>query len=136
MALDWLGGCRSTLEDGDLTGLLVGHTTKTTAAQIYRAMLEASAFGTRRVVEALEAGGVRVRGITACGGLVANELLMQLLADATGRNVNIVGSGLASAIGAAIRSTHQHTQNAQYAHPHNTLVSNRSVGQPSDVNLN
>ena len=88
LALDWWNGNRSVLVDADLSGLLVGMTLATKAPEIYRALLEATAFGTRVIVEAFESAGVPVTRIVACGGLPErNELLMQIYADVTGRDV-------------------------------------------------
>ena len=79
VALDWWNGNRSILVDADLTGLLVGATLATRPPDIYRALLEATAFGTRVIIEALECVGRAHRAIVACGGLPdQNRLLMQL----------------------------------------------------------
>ena len=84
LALDWWNGNRSVLVDADLRGLLVGMTLATTPAEIYRALIEATAFGTRVIVEAFERAGVPVDAIVACGGLPErNPLLMQIYADVT-----------------------------------------------------
>src|SRR5439155_25579278 len=69
LALDWWNGNRSILVDADLSGLLVGLTLATTAPEIYRALLEATAFGTRMVIESFERSGLPVERIVACGGL-------------------------------------------------------------------
>jgi L-ribulokinase len=103
LALDWWNGCRTPLVDADLSGLLVGLTVTTEPHEIYRALLEATAFGTRRVVETFEAGGVQIREVIACGGLAErNRLLLQLTADITGREVLASSVPHASAVGAAI----------------------------------
>ena len=82
LALDWWNGNRSVLVDADLRGLLVGMTLATTAPEIYRALIEATAFGTRVIVDAFEDAGVPVERIVACGGLPdRNRLLMQIYAD-------------------------------------------------------
>ena len=73
LALDWWNGNRSVLVDADLSGLLVGMTLATRAPEIYRALIEATAFGTRVIVDAFESAGVRVDGIVACGGLPAAQ---------------------------------------------------------------
>ena len=88
LALDWWNGNRSVLVDADLRGLIVGMTLATSPPEIYRALLEATAFGTRVVIEALERSGVPVDAIVACGGLPdRNPLLMQIFADVTGRTI-------------------------------------------------
>ncbi len=103
MALDWWNGCRTPLVDADLSGLLIGLTVTTEPHEIYRALLEATAFGTRRVIETFEAGGVQIREVIACGGLAErNRLLLQLTADITGREVLVSPVPHASAVGAAI----------------------------------
>ena len=89
LALDWWNGNRSVLVDADLRGLLVGMTLATRAPEIYRALIEATAFGTRVIIEAFESAGVTVDEVVACGGLPErNKLLMQIYADVTGREVH------------------------------------------------
>jgi L-ribulokinase len=103
LALDWWNGNRSVLVDADLRGLLVGMTLATRAPEIYRALIEATAFGTRVIVEALESAGVRVDRIVACGGLPErNALLMQIFADVTGRDFSVAASVQAPALGSAM----------------------------------
>jgi len=103
MALDWWNGCRTPLVDADLSGLLVGLTVATEPHEIYRALLESTAFGTRRVIETFEAGGVTITEVIACGGLAErNQLLLQLTADIIGREVLVAPVQHASAVGAAI----------------------------------
>jgi L-ribulokinase len=103
LALDWWNGNRSVLVDADLRGLLVGMTLATTAPEIYRALIEASAFGTRVIVDAFEQGGVPVERIVACGGLPdRNRLLMQIYADVTGREIAVAASRQTPALGSAM----------------------------------
>jgi L-ribulokinase len=103
LALDWWNGNRSILVDVDLTGSLVGATLATTAPQVYRSLIEATAFGTRMIVEAFEAAGVAVNDIVTCGGLPErNPLLMQIYADVTGRELRIGASAQAPALGSAM----------------------------------
>jgi L-ribulokinase len=103
LALDWWNGNRSTLVDVELSGLLIGATLATTAPDIYRALLESTAFGTREIIEALTSNGVPVTRIVAAGGLPErNKLLMQIYADVTNREFGIVRSALAGALGAAM----------------------------------
>jgi L-ribulokinase len=103
LALDWWNGNRSVLVDADLTGLVVGMDLGTTAPEIYRGLLEATAFGTRVIVEAFESAGVPVERIVACGGLPErNRLLMQIYADATGREFAVAASAQAPALGSAM----------------------------------
>jgi L-ribulokinase len=90
LALDWWNGNRSVLVDVDLTGVLLGMTLATKAEEIYRALIEATAFGTRTIIEAFESKGVEVKALVACGGLPEkNKLLMQIYADVTGREIKL-----------------------------------------------
>jgi L-ribulokinase len=103
LALDWWNGNRSVLVDVDLTGLLLGATLATKAEEIYRALIEATAYGTRVIVEALEANGVPVTELVACGGLPEkNKLLMQIYSDVTGREFKVAASKQAGALGSAM----------------------------------
>lgn len=103
LALDWWNGNRSVLVDANLTGLLVGATLATRAPEIYRALLEATAFGTRVIIEALETHGVPVNELVACGGLPEkNKLLMQIYADVTGREFKVAASKQTPALGSAM----------------------------------
>jgi L-ribulokinase len=103
LALDWWNGNRSVLVNADLTGLLVGMTLATRPAEVYRALIEATAFGTRLIVEAFEASGVAVDSIIACGGLPErNTLLLQVYADVLRRPVTVAASTQAPALGAAM----------------------------------
>jgi|SRR5581483_2495195 L-ribulokinase len=103
LALDWWNGNRSVLVDVDLSGLLIGATLATRAPEIYRALIEATAFGTRVIIEALEQHDVPVTELVACGGLPEkNKLLMQIYADVTGREFKIAASKQTSALGAAM----------------------------------
>jgi L-ribulokinase len=103
MALDWWNGCRTPLVDADLSGLLLGLTAQTEPHEIYRALLEATAFGTRRVMETFEQGGIPIREVIACGGLAErNALLLQLTADIVGREVLAAPVQHASGVGAAV----------------------------------
>jgi L-ribulokinase len=103
LALDWWNGNRSVLVDVDLTGLLVGATLATNAPEMYRALIEATAFGTRVIVEAFEQNGVPVNEIVTCGGLPEkNKLLMQIYADVTGRELKVTASQQTPALGSAM----------------------------------
>lgn len=103
LALDWWNGNRSVLVDADLSGLLMGMTLATTAPEIYRALIEATAFGTRVIIDAFEKGGVRIDRVVACGGLPErNRLLMQIYADVTGRAWRIAASSQTPALGSAM----------------------------------
>lgn len=103
LALDWWNGCRSVLMDSELSGLLVGATLGTRPHEIYRAMIEATAFGTRRIIQAFTSQGVPIRRLVACGGLAKkNPLLMQIYADVTGRPIHVAASEQTCALGAAM----------------------------------
>jgi L-ribulokinase len=104
VALDWESGNRSVLVDHHLSGVIAGLTLATEPHEVYRALLESTAFGTRVIVEALEAGGVPVTEYIAAGGLVKNAFLMQMYADVLRRPVSLAGSAQAPALGAAIHA--------------------------------
>ena len=105
IALDWWNGNRSTLVDVDLTGMMLGMNLATRAPDIYRALIEATAFGTREIIEAFEAQGVEVRELVAAGGLPEkNALLRQIYADVTGRTFKLSGSAQAPALGSAMHA--------------------------------
>jgi len=103
LALDWWNGNRSVLVDADLTGMLMGATLATQAPEIYRALIEATAYGTRVIVEAFENNGVAVNEIVTCGGLPEkNALFMQIYADVTGRELKVTDSKQTPALGSAM----------------------------------
>ncbi len=103
LALDWWNGNRSVLVDVDLTGLLVGATLATRPEEIYRALIEATAYGTRVIVEAFQHNGVPIHELVACGGLPKkNKLLMQIYADVTGCPIRISASKQTPALGSAM----------------------------------
>ncbi|MFC5531455.1 ribulokinase [Cohnella yongneupensis] len=103
LALDWWNGNRSVLMDADLTGVVVGLTLQTKPEEIYRTLLEATAFGTRQIIEAFTRSGVTVDELYACGGLPQrNKLLMQIYSDVTGREIKIADSTQTAALGAAM----------------------------------
>jgi L-ribulokinase len=107
LALDWWNGNRSVLVDADLTGLLLGATLATPPEAIFRALIEAAAFGTRQIIEAFEAQGLHTKDVVACGGLPAkNKLLMQTFADVIGREIQVAKHPQScSALGAAIHAS-------------------------------
>ena len=103
VALDWVNGNRSVLVDVDLSGLILGATMATKAHEVYRALIEATAFGTRTIIESFEASGVPINDIVACGGLPdKNKLLMQIYADITKREFSIAASTQAPALGSSM----------------------------------
>lgn len=103
VALDWWNGNRSILVDVDLTGLIIGMTLATKPEDIYRALIEATAYGTRVIIESFEKSGVPVTELVAAGGLPGrNKLLMQIYADVTGRTIQVTGTEQAGAFGSAM----------------------------------
>lgn len=103
LALDWNNGNRTILVDQQLTGLLLGQTLYTTPAEIYRALIEATAFGALTIIRRFEEYGVKVEQIVNCGGIAEkNPLVMQIYADVTGRPIRISRSAQTCALGAAI----------------------------------
>lgn len=101
LALDWWNGNRSVLVDADLSGLLIGMTLTTRAEEVYRALVEATAFGTRKIVENFRENGVPVEEFIATGGIAEKSpFVMQLYADVLGMDIRIAGGS--SALGAAI----------------------------------
>jgi L-ribulokinase len=103
LVLDWWNGNRSVLVEPRLSGMIVGLTRGTRPAEIYRALIEGAAFSTRTIVENFVAHGLAVDELLACGGIAErNELVLQLLADVTGRSVVRVASSEVCALGAAI----------------------------------
>ena len=112
LALDWHSGNRSVLVDHHLSGLIVGLTLDTRPEDVYRALVEATAFGTRTIVEAFEQAGVPVTDFTAAGGLLKNRFLMQTYSDVLNRPINVLASDQGPALGAAI-----HAAVAAGAHP-------------------
>lgn len=112
VALDWMNGNRSVLVDHHLSGVIVGLTLATRPEDVYRALLEATAFGTRVIVETLESGGVPVNEFIVAGGLAKNQLLMQIYSDVLRRPVSLAASQQGPALGSAI-----HAAVAAGAHP-------------------
>jgi L-ribulokinase len=103
LALDWWNGNRSVLVDVDLTGLLIGATLATKAPEIYRALIEATAFGTRAIIDSFKKNGVAVNELVTCGGLPEkNKLLMQIYADVTGVELKVTASKQTPALGSAM----------------------------------
>jgi len=104
VALDWQSGNRSVLVDHALSGVILGLTLATEPHEVYRSLLEATAFGTRVIIEALKAGGVEVTEYIAAGGLTKNSFLMQMYADVLRCPVSLAGSAQAPALGSAIHA--------------------------------
>jgi L-ribulokinase len=104
LALDWHSGNRSVLVDHELSGLVVGATLATRAEEVYRALLEATAFGTRKIVETFGASGVPVTEFIAAGGLIKNPFLMQTYSDILRMPVSTIASDQGPALGSAIHA--------------------------------
>ncbi|MBA2896550.1 L-ribulokinase [Nonomuraea soli] len=104
VALDWHNGNRSVLVDHHLSGVVVGQTLATRPEEVYRALVEATAFGARVIVEAFEAAGVAVEEFIVAGGLLKNAFLMQIYADVLRRPLSVIGSDQGPALGSAIHA--------------------------------
>lgn len=103
VALDWWNGNRSVLVDVDLTGMMIGMTLATKPEEIYRALIEATAFGTRMIIDTFEDNGVPVNEFYAAGGIAEkNPFVMQIYADVINREIKISGSPQAPALGSAM----------------------------------
>jgi L-ribulokinase len=103
VALDWWNGNRSVLVDVDLTGLLLGMTLATKSEEIYRALIEATAYGTRKIIETLNENGVPVTELIATGGLPDNNhLMMQIYSDVTGMQLRVAAAKQTPALGSAM----------------------------------
>lgn len=103
LALDWWNGNRSVLVDTNLTGVMLGMTLATKPEEMYRALIEATAYGTRMIVDTFVENGVPIDSLYACGGIAEkNPMLMQIYADVTGREIRIARSAQAPALGSAM----------------------------------
>jgi L-ribulokinase len=103
MGLDWNNGNRTILVDPKLTGLLLGQTLHTTRAEVYRALIEATAFGARAIIDRLDDYGVGIERVICCGGIAEkNDVFMQIYADVIGQPMLIAGCPQAPALGAAL----------------------------------
>ena len=137
IALDWENGNRSVLVDAGLSGAIVGLTLVTTAPEIYRALLEATAFGTRLIVETFNASGVPVTEFVVAGGLIKSAPLMRIYADVLRRPLSVIGSDQGPALGSAI-----HAAVAAGAYPDVPAASsamgrvNRDVYRPDEARAN
>jgi len=104
IALDWMNGNRSVLVDHHLSGLIAGLTLATRPPDIYRALVEATAFGTRVIIDAFTAAGLPVTELVIAGGLMRNEAVMQIYADVTRRPLSLIGSEQGPALGSALHA--------------------------------
>jgi L-ribulokinase len=104
VALDWWSGNRSVLVDHELSGALIGMTLATRPHEVYRALVEATAFGTRRIIDAFNDAGVPVAELVAAGGLLRNEPLMRCYADVLGMPISVIESDQGPALGSAMHA--------------------------------
>jgi L-ribulokinase len=104
VALDWYSGNRSVLVDTELSGTVIGATLATRAEEIYRALFESTAYGTRKIVETFDAAGVPVTEFIAAGGLIKNPVLMQIYSDVLRMPVSILASAQGPALGSAMHA--------------------------------
>ncbi len=103
LALDWWNGCRSPLQDANLSGMMVGMTLRTKPEEIYRALIEATAYGTRQILQAYLDGGVKIEGLVAGGGIARKDAMtMQIYADVLGLPIRVAASTQSGALGSAI----------------------------------
>jgi len=138
LALDWNNGNRTILVDPMLTGLLLGQTLYTTRDEIYRALIEATAFGARAIIERIEEYGVPVRRIVCCGGIAEkNPLLMQIYADVIGAPMQVSGSSqacaLGSAVAAAVLAGEKNGGHASFAEAQKKMTSLKDVSYQPDA---
>jgi L-ribulokinase len=132
MALDWNNGNRTILVDTRLSGVILGQTLHTTRADIYRALIEGTAFGARVIMERISEYGVPIGRVVCCGGIAEkNPLLMQIYADVTGCAMYIAGAtqtcALGSAISAAVLAGHGAGGYADFHSAQRAMTSLRSV---------
>jgi L-ribulokinase len=104
IALDWLSGNRSVLVDHHLSGAIVGLTLATRAPDIYRALVESTAFGTRVIIDAFGSNGILVTEFVVAGGLTKNDFVLQIYADVTRRPLSVISSEQGPALGSAIHA--------------------------------
>jgi L-ribulokinase len=104
VALDWWSGNRSVLVDHELSGLIVGMTLATQAEDIYRALIESTAFGTRTILDAFAGAGVPVTELCVAGGLIKNPVVMQIYADVTRMRLHVIASDQGPAVGSAMHA--------------------------------
>lgn len=103
LALDWHNGCRTPYVDTTLSGVLLGEKLSTTPAEVYRALLEATAFGTKVIIDLFEKHHIPINKVVATGGIPnKNKLLMQIYADILQKEITVVRTDQAPALGAAI----------------------------------
>lgn len=102
IALDWWNGNRSILANADLSGMIIGFTLLTKPEEIYRALIEATAYGTKMIIENYERSGIPIKEIYVAGGIAENTLAMQIYADVINKDLKVSASSQTAALGAAI----------------------------------
>lgn len=103
LALDWHSGNRSVLVNSNLSGLVMGLTLATTPEEIYRALIEATAFGLKVIIDRFESSGIEIKSICAAGGIaLKDEMLMQIYSDVLAKEINVSSSTQAAALGSAV----------------------------------
>ncbi|MFZ4680859.1 MAG: ribulokinase [Terrimicrobiaceae bacterium] len=128
LALDWNNGNRTILVDPMLTGLLLGQTLYTSRAEIYRALIEATAFGARAIIERIKEYGVPVENVVCAGGIAEkNPFAMQVYADITGCTIRVAGSSQACALGAAVSAAVLAGQHADFPSAQAAMTSLKDV---------
>jgi L-ribulokinase len=123
VALDWHSGNRSVLVDHELSGVIVGQTLTTRPEDQYRALMESTAFGTRRIIESFTESGIPVTELVVAGGLLKNAFLMQMYSDVTHLPLSTIDSAQGPALGSAI-----HAAVAAGAYP-DVLAASRAMGR-------
>ncbi|WP_394621960.1 ribulokinase [Lentzea sp. JNUCC 0626] len=136
VALDWHSGNRSVLVDHELSGVVVGQTLATKAEDVYRALLEATAFGTRVIVDTFTEAGVPVTELVIAGGLTKNALLMQIYADVVNLPLSVIGSAQGPALGSAMHAAVAAGAHANIRDAAEAMGSvHRDVYQPQEKNV-
>lgn len=136
LALDWNNGNRTILVDPMLTGLLVGQTLYTTRAEVYRALIEATAYGARAIIERIKEYGVPVENVVCAGGIAEKSpLAMQIYADITGCTIRVAGSSQACALGAAVSAAVLAGVHADFPSAQKAMTSLKDVAyEPNPAN--
>lgn len=102
LCLDWLNGNRSILVDNNLSGMILGITLTTQPEDLYRALMESTAFGARRIIQSFQDAGVEINEIVACGGLLKNTWLMQMYSDVCNLPLSVATTTQVGALGSAV----------------------------------
>ncbi|MCZ8532030.1 ribulokinase [Psychrobacillus psychrodurans] len=138
LALDWHNGCRTPFVDTTLSGVLVGEKLSTTPAEVYRALLEATAFGTKVIIDLFEKHEIPINQVIATGGIPnKNNLLMQIYADILQKEITVVQNDQAPALGAAILGAVAAGAYDSYSRAIRHMASNKTiVYKPNKDNAN